>query len=91
MTDQVSVWRRAITWPYTRQGSFVLTFVVLLMGIAAIVGSIQFGNLTELISGVFLLTIVAVDWVKRYRHRHDPAWPPRPKWAIQHESASSCE
>jgi hypothetical protein len=75
--------RSVIAWPYTRWGRAVLSVVALLMSIVFTYGFVKFGDAIVLIGAIFVFMLVIVEWVRLYRHRSDPDWPPTPKWVAR--------
>lgn len=90
MTDKrVRPWQRPIRWVYTKQGTIVLGVIVLLMGIVAVYEFWRAGGAIFIIGAIFLFGLVIREWVRLYRHRADPNWPPKPKWVARNERQSS--
>jgi hypothetical protein len=89
MIDRLSrLWRIALRWPYTKQGTIVLGVVVLLMGVVGVYGFMRWGDVIDLVCGIVIIALVTREWVKLYRHRDDPNWPPKPKFVTRHEPQS---
>jgi hypothetical protein len=89
MTDQpLGFWRRVIRWPYTKRGTIVLGCVVLLLCAVGVYEFVSAGGAIFIVCSAILFALVLREWVRLYRHRADPDWPPRPRWVSRIEQVS---
>jgi hypothetical protein len=86
MTDQrVRPWRSVIRWVYTKQGTLVLSIVPLIIGLIAVYEFWRAGGVIFIVTGVIILALVIREWVRLYRNRAEPDYPPRPRWVPRDE------